>query len=144
MFQVQTKLAVKTPEWLECKKEALFFDGDSISADISKVGDEAVIAGCPVVKKWCEFDGKRWAWVGIGNVRIKVWEGSDACSLLNLNWVTKTVTKTFVAVKGTLKTLGDKQVTVENARIMRALLVCCDTEADVEKVVKGAEGLEID
>ena len=145
MFAVQTKVAVQTPEWTDCSKEAICFNNTKDSHAHVGPGAESVVAGMPHEKQRCDFDGKKWAWVKVHNVTIKVTESSAAAGLLALDWTTKTCSSSLVAIKGTpiFLNAGKTEITINNPRIMKCFVVCSDVEAPVESA-DAPEGLEID
>ena len=87
------------------------------------VGNPARVVGYPTVYKVCEYDGKRWAWIGIGEqIRLKVYQGSVLGKLLGIGWKdgkdNPVVTPCHpVVVDGILKELGDGIMTMYQARV---------------------------
>ena len=51
-------------------------------------GKWVVVVGVPTVKKVCDYDGKRWAWVALDRVALRVDEGEPIAEWFGMTWVT--------------------------------------------------------
>jgi hypothetical protein len=87
------------------------------------VGKPCRVVGLTTVYKVAEYDGKRWAWIGIGEeIKLKVYEGSTLSKRLRIGWkrgkskpvVTRSVP---VTVDGILHQLADGTFTMHHARV---------------------------